>query len=191
MAEKQRELALRQAEKQRKNALRQAEKQREMAEKQRELALRQAEKQREFAKKQQAFAEKQWEFAEKQREFATRQAEEARRQSRTASKVDSETTNWEWIKQSRVTSFSNAGGKTNITVKIITKGPLKVKQARVRYNGKWHDINSWNANSNENPFNTTTTIQLTGPRATKFSQDDIVEISTANTKYRLPLISKK
>ena len=105
--------------------------------------------------------------------------------------VDNETTTFEWIKQSGVTSFSNSGGKTHINVKIVSKDPIKVNGARVRYNGEWYDIKRWNVNSNKTPFNTVTTIELTGPKATYFSQDDIVEIIATYTNYRYPTIAKK
>lgn len=175
-ANKQREFALKQAEKERQAYLKQAEKER--------LAyLKQAEKEREAALKQAEEARKQ---AAREREAALRQAEKDREND-----VDNETTNFEWIKQSGVTSFSNSGGKTHINVKIVSKGPVKVNGARVRYNGTWHDIKRWNANSTETPFNTVTTIELTGPHATNFSHDDIVEIIATNTKYRYPTIGKK
>lgn len=197
-AEKQREFALKQAEKERQAYLKQAEKERlaylKQAEKERVAALKEAEKERLAYLKQ----------AEKEREAALKQAEEARKQAarereaalRQAEKdrenaVDNETTNFEWIKQSGVTSFSNSGGKTHINVKIVSKGPVKVNGARVRYNGTWHDIKRWNVNSTETPFNTVTTIELTGPHATNFSHDDIVEIIAANTKYRYRTIAEK
>ena len=174
-----------------------ATKQRDMTEKQKEFTKKQKEfaaKQREFALKQ---AEKAREQAAKQRETALKQAEKAREQAlkqlekEQEEAVDNETTTFEWIKQSGVTSFSNSGGKTHINVKIVSKDPIKVNGARVRYNGEWYDIKRWNVNSNKTPFNTVTTIELTGPKATYFSQDDIVEIIATNTKYRYPTIAKK
>ena len=207
-AEKERLAYLKQAEKEREAALKEVEKAREQAAREREAALKQAEKANQQAARERETALKQAEEARKQaareREAALRQAEEARKQAarereaalRQAEKerenaVDNETTNFEWIKQSGVTSFSNSGNKTHINVKIVSKGPVKVNGARVRYNGTWHDIKRWNVNSTETPFNTVTTIELTGPHATNFSHDDIVEIIATNTKYRYRTIAEK
>ena len=214
-AEKEREAALKEAEKareqaarEREAALKQAEKANQQAAREREAALKQAEKANQQAAKEREAALKQAEKANQQaareREAALKQAEEARKQAarereaalRQAEKerenaVDNETTNFEWIKQSGVTSFSNSGNKTHINVKIVSKGPVKVNGARVRYNGTWHDIKRWNVNSKETPFNTVTTIELTGPHATNFSHDDIVEIIATNTKYRYRTIAEK
>lgn len=207
-AEKERLAYLKQAEKEREAALKEAEKAREQAAREREAALKQAEKANQQAAKEREAALKQAEKANQQaareREAALKQAEEARKQAarereaalRQAEKerenaVDNETANFEWIKQSGVTSFSNSGNKTHINVKIVSKGPVKVNGARVRYNGTWHDIKRWNVNSKETPFNTVTTIELTGPHATNFSHDDIVEIIATNTKYRYRTIAEK
>ena len=214
-AEKEREAALNEAEKareqaarEREAALKQAEKANQQAAREREAALKQAEKANQQAAREREAALKQAEKANQQaareREAALKQAEEARKQAarereaalRQAEKerenaVDNETTNFEWIKQSGVTSFSNSGNKTHINVKIVSKGPVKVNGARVRYNGTWHDIKRWNVNSKETPFNTVTTIELTGPHATNFSHDDIVEIIATNTKYRYRTIAEK